>query len=120
MLESKSSYFILYGDQDFFFNHGLFLSITWIFLCTAAMLLKKVNVVYHAIGFIVVDIMTAYFVIGAWVNIWPDIGSLFSWRFIVVMHIICGITLFIISQYRSTRSDLSELFGNHDKTWTFI
>ncbi len=90
MLEGKSNYFISYGDEDFFFYHGVFLSITWIFLCTAAMMLKKLNVIYHAIGFIIVDIVTAYFVIGAWVNVLTHIGSISSWRFIVVLHILFG------------------------------
>ena len=58
-------------SDDFFHYHGLVLSTSWIILSVVAILLRKVSVLIHATLFFLIDVATAFFIIGAMIRVYP-------------------------------------------------
>lgn len=64
-----------FHSEKFFEYHGLGLSFLWIFACTFGIVLKRVNLYLHALTFFLVDVLTLYFITGAWVRVYPHIDK---------------------------------------------
>ena len=78
-------------DHDKFFDyHGLTLSFLWIFACSFGILLKRFNLYLHAASFFIIDVLTVYFITGAWVRVYPHIDTFDQWSTLKKGHIVGG------------------------------
>jgi hypothetical protein len=59
------------GDS-FFFYHGVVLASLWIVGSVVAILLRKVSVTLHALLFFVIDAVTAFFIVGGMLRVYPQ------------------------------------------------
>lgn len=76
--------------KDFFYYHGVVLTFLWFVLSTIGILLRKVSKQLHALAFFVVDVVTAFFIIGAIIRVYPYLSRFDSWSFVKKCHIIGG------------------------------
>lgn len=60
--------------KEFFYYHGLVLSVGWLLLSVVAILLRKVSVQLHALLFFLIDASTAFFIIGGMIRVYPYIS----------------------------------------------
>lgn len=83
------------GDT-FFHYHGLVLSSLWMVGAVIAILARKVSVYLHASLFFIIDVTTAFFIVGAMLRVYPYITVKWDdWSVLKKGHFIGGIHLFI-------------------------
>lgn len=85
----------IYGD-DFWHWHGLVLASAWIIGSVVAILARKVSVYLHALLFFVIDVATAFFIVGGMLRVYPYIPIKWDeWPLIKKGHFIGGTRSFI-------------------------
>ena len=78
------------GDQ-FFEWHGIVLSSCWLIGSVIAILARRVSVQLHAILFFLIDVATAFFIIGAMIRVYPHMQANFDkWDIVKKSHFIGG------------------------------
>ena len=82
-------------SKEFFYYHGLVMSLLWFFASPIGILLRKVSVYLHATVFFLIDVTTAFFIVGALIRVYPYFGYFTSWPLIKQAHISAGIYITI-------------------------
>jgi hypothetical protein len=92
-VKSQAEAFLM--SPDFFYYHGIVLSVLWFVVCNIGILLRKVSVYLHAFVFFFVDVTTVVFTVGAIYRVYPYLDRFASKSIIKQGHIIGGIDLLI-------------------------
>jgi len=80
---------------DFFYYHGVVLTLLWFVVCNIGILMRKVSLILHALIFFLVDVTTVLFSVGALCRVYPYLDRFTSWSPIKQGHIVGGIYLII-------------------------
>jgi hypothetical protein len=112
-------------SQDFFWWHGVVLAFLWFFAALIAILLRKVAIILHATAFFIIDVITAFFLVGAMMRVYPHLENFGTWSLIKQGHIIGGTPYPIqepsslFSSFFST-SEVSQLYSRASNTTPLI
>lgn len=61
--------------KEFFYYHGAVLAFAWFIASTIAILLRRVSKQLHALCFFIIDVITAFFLIGAMMRVFPYLSK---------------------------------------------
>ena len=61
--------------KEFFYYHGAVLAFAWFIGATIAILLRRVSKQLHALCFFIIDVVTAFFLIGAIIRVYPYLSK---------------------------------------------
>jgi hypothetical protein len=81
------------GDS-FFYYHGVVLSVAWLFGAVVAILSRKVSITLHALLFFVIDFLSAFFIVGGMMRVYPYLLEKWNvWPLLKTGHFVGGTPL---------------------------